>query len=373
MACMLSNQRSTSFTGGGKQMGKKRSKKLSDLDEKGGSNVRPEPDTTETQISADIPVGDFEYRVARLAWEQGLAENSILKSLNWERTADNYVKIRRALQRAVKDGLLHLQPPRNRVLEKQLVEAFPHLELDHIHVEIDRAAACLAAARLVSTEIEEFLYRSNKPEMVIANAGGRTVRDTITYLQRLVPVPPQVKDKRLVFLSLNNAEIHNQFDQCANFISVRLAQIYEAGGTQHFAVVRPSDANTKAEYEAKVKAIDLLISSAGSRDGFLSDWLKRWKMELPENAVGDVAFHLIDNEGKGIIPRDKMKPLFEKELVRAPDWEELIQLFNKKKVLLILAGDKRGVARALLNSALPRRCIFDSSLATALLGRGAHE
>ena len=95
-------------------------------------------------------------------------------------------------------------------------------------------------------------------------------------------------------------------------------------------------------------------------------------MKLPENAVGDVGFHLIDSEGKGIKPRDKMNLLFEDELVRAPDWEELIQLFNKKKVLLILAGDKHGVAHALLNSALPRRCIFDSSLAMSLVGRAEH-
>jgi DNA-binding transcriptional regulator LsrR (DeoR family) len=318
-------------------------------------------------------VGAFEYKVAQLAWKEGLAENSILKSLDLKRTAKNYIRVRRALQKAVRYDLLKLQPPRNRVLEGRLTEAFPYLELDHIHVEVDRAAACLAAARLIAAEINEFLFDSNKSQMIIANAGGRTVRDTVTYLQRLVHVPPQVKDKKLIFLSLNNAEIHSQFDQCANFISVRLAQIYDATKTQHFAVVRPVDDHTRAEYWAKVKAIDLLISSAGSRDGFLSDWLRRWEFQLPKNAVGDVAFHLIDSEGNRIYPTGKVKDLFEEELVRAPNWDALIQLFNKKKVLLILAGAKHDVARALLESALPRRCIFDSNLATALLQRERHE
>lgn len=44
-----------------------------------------------------------------------------------------------------------------------------------------------------------------------------------------------------------------------------------------------------------------------------------------------MAFHLIDSDGKWIEPEDKVKPLFENELVRAPDWQELIQLFNKKR------------------------------------------
>jgi DNA-binding transcriptional regulator LsrR (DeoR family) len=354
-------------------MNKKRTKRAF-VRNRGTGSTMERPDNVRTHLPADSPVGDFEYKVARLAWEKGLAENSILNNLELDRTAENYMKIRRALQRAVSHGLLELKPPRNKALESELVRTFPSLEAGQILVEVDRAAACLAAARLIAGEIEEFLYRSEKSEMVIANAGGRTIRDTVTYLQRLTPVPPpQVKGKKLIFLSLNAAEIHSQFDQCANFLSVRLAQIYEASGTQHFAVARPFDANTQAEYQDKVKAIDLLISSAGSRDGFLSDWLKRRKWELPKQAVGDVAFHLIDSDGKWIEPEDKVKPLFENELVRAPDWQELIQLFNKKKVLLVLAGLKQKVARALLNSALPRRCIFDSSLALALLGQGEQE
>ncbi len=348
-------------------MVKKNSKKASRHKGRTGGNNAPEPDTINYELPADSPVGEFEYKIASLAWEKGLAENSILDELGWKRSSKNYMKVRRALQKAVSQKLLVLNPPRNRVLEKKLVKAFPNLEADHIHVEVDRAAACLAAARIIAAEIRKFLDDPNRKEMVIANAGGRTVRDTISCLQRIVPVPPEIKDKKLIFLSLNDAEIHDQFDQGANFISVRLAQIYGARNTQHFAVVTPFDEKTRAEYLAKVKVIDLLITSAGSREGFLSHWLKRWGKKLSADAIGDVAFHLINSEGKGIRSEEEIQSFFESKLERAPDWEGLMQLFNKRKVLLILAGEKHGIARALLSSALPRRCVFDSSLALSLL------
>lgn len=349
-------------------MAKKRSKKASGSNKKPSSTVSLPADVIENQLPADSPIGDFEYEVARQAWEKGFAVNSILGKLNLEKIPENYMKVRRALQRAVSHGLLELKTPRNKDLEEKLVEKFPDLKADNIHVEVDRGAACLAAARLIAAEIAEFLADDNRQEMVIANAGGRTVRDTITYLQRLVPIPPQDKDKKLIFLSLNDAEIHSQFDQGANYISVRLAQIYAASNTQHFAVVTPFDKNTEAEYWAWVRAIDLVVSSAAGCRGFLSEWLKRRDKQLPKDAVGDVAFHLINREGKGIRIEDKIQSFIEKELVRAPDWEGLMQLFNKDKVLLVLAGDKEEVARALLNSALPRRCVFDSTLASALVG-----
>jgi DNA-binding transcriptional regulator LsrR (DeoR family) len=325
-------------------------------------------DTGAARMPPDDSAGGFEYRVASLAWEKGLAENSILRELDLGRTPENFMRVRRALQGAVSHGLVQLNPPRNEQLERELVDAFPSLRKDHVHVAIDGSAACLAAARLLAHEVDNFLYRSDKTEMIIANAGGKTVGETVRYLQRLVPVPPQVEGKEMTFLSLNSAEIHDQFDQCANFISVRLAQIYHTPTTRHFAVVKPFDGRTKSEYREKLDRIDLVVSSAGGRQAFLYQWLHRRNQQLPEGAVGDVAFHLIDYRGKQVQLPPKMKNLFEEELARAPDWEDLIQLFNHEKVLLVLAGAKLEVSRALLGSALARRCIFDARLAEALLG-----
>lgn len=318
----------------------------------------------EFHLPLDATSGDFEYRVARLAWEEGLSSNTILERLRWPKTAENITKIRRALEKAVRHGLVELKPPRNKQLEDSLRQRFPGLK--EVHVQVDRAAACLDAARLIAAEIDQFIGGPEK-RMVIANAGGGTVRDAIGYLQRLVPVPPRATGKTLIFLSLNAAEAHDSFDQCANFISVRLAQIYAGDGTQHFALVKPWDEKTGNEYRERLQEIDLLISSAGSRVGFLSNWLGRRNKALPDRAVGDVAFHLIDKKGKQVVLDDDIRPLLEEELARAPDWEELLQLFIKKKVLLILAGDKIDVGQALLGSALAQRCIIDSGLATAML------
>jgi len=123
------------------------------------------------RLAGDPKIDQFEYEVACLAWEKGKAENSILEALKMKKSPENYTRIRRALQKAVRHGLLELKPPRNTQLERGLVSNFPSLDKDHVHVEVDRAAACWTAARLVATEIQDFLYRSDKSEMVIANAG----------------------------------------------------------------------------------------------------------------------------------------------------------------------------------------------------------
>jgi hypothetical protein len=321
------------------------------------------------QLPADSPIGLDEYEIARLAWEEGKAESSILEARGEDKTPANYTKIRRALQKAVRHGLLELKPPRNTQLERALALKYPSLE--GVHVAVDRAAACLAAARMVASEIEDFLYRSDRRTMVVANAGGRTVRDTITYLQRFVPAPPDVndKDKELIFVSLNAAEAHDQFDQCANFLTVRLAQIYDAPITKHYAVVKNLPPGARDSYMKTLQQIDLLISSAGDNtSGFLRDWLRDRGREWPVSAVGDVAFHVLDRRAKRAGLDEKTNQLLDGELARAPDWEDLIQLFNKKKVLLILSGHKREIAGALLESALARRCVFDARLAMDLVG-----
>jgi DNA-binding transcriptional regulator LsrR (DeoR family) len=312
-------------------------------------------------FDADSPAGEFEYEIARLAWEEGLSSNTILERKQLPKTAQQITKIRRALEKAVRHGLLELRPPRKKELEDSLKKEFP--DVAEIRVQIDRNAACLKAAMLVKAEVEQFLD-GPKERMVIANAGGRTVRDITRYLERLVPLPPYVeKGKRLVFLSLNAAEAHDSFDQCANFLSVRMAQIYASEQTSHFALVKPWDETTGTEYRKLLSEISLLITSAGGRVGFLSHWLSKRNRALPRQFVGDVALHLIDRLGIQV----EMEPDVAKELSRAPDWQGLMQLFIRKKVLVVLAGDKLEIARALLGSALAQRCVLDRRLAEAIL------
>jgi hypothetical protein len=215
---------------------------------------------------------------------------------------------------------------------------------------------------MIASEIESFLCGPDE-EMRIANAGGRTVRDMIDSLERLVPVPPKIKGKRLRFLSLNAAESHDSFDECSNFLSVRLAQLF---GGEHFAVMKHWDEETAGHYHEALEKVDLLISSAGSRDGFLSYWLGRKGLSLPPEAVGDIAFHPIDALGRPARLPDSVTSSIDKGLLRAPDWNDLVRFLLQKKVILLLTGDKAELGNALLGNGLATRCVIDSQLALVL-------
>lgn len=329
----------------------------------------------QTELPSGYPIGPFDYQVAEMAWAKGLSSNTILDLLKLEKTPQNITRVRRALEKAVRHGLIELKPPPNETLKEQLRQAFP--AAGSIDVEIDRTATCLKAARIIVNEIEAFLCGPDK-EMIIANAGGRTVRDCIDCLQRLVPVPPQIQGKKLTFLSLNAAEAHDRYDECANFLSVRMAQIYDA---LHFAAVRSWDTKTRNEYREKLKKIDLLISSAGAlsntdeslpnqiRAGFLADWINSKDKQLPAEAVGEIAFHLIDKWGQQVPLSNNIRTMIDKELLRAPDWNDLIRLFRRRKVLLVLADNKVDVGYAVLDSALSQRSILDSHLAKVIANR----
>jgi len=315
------------------------------------------------ELPEGYPISEFDYRVAELAWCDGLSSNVIVERLKLEKTPQNITRVRRALEKAVRHGIMELHPPQNLHLESQLKEAFGQLR--DVHVEVDRTAACLRAAKIVAAEIEAFLRGPNR-QLIVANSGGRTVRDTVTCLQRLVPVAPMTKDKSLVFISLNAAEAHDRYDECANFLSVRLAQIYEA---KHFAVVKPWDEQTGNAYGEALLNIDLMISSAGGSDAFLSYWLAGRNEQVPPNAVGDVAFHLIDKLGNPVELKERNQQLLEDDLLRSPNWNDLSRLFRNQKVLLVLAGDREDVGFALLDSAIAGRCVLDSHLARALVNR----
>ena len=341
-----------------------------------GEATDPQLREPESQIRLDYPLTEFDYRVAELAWAKGLSSNRILDQFPLVKSPQNITRVRRALEKAVRHGLVELKPPPNKELKDQLTQAFP--AAGNIDVEIDRTAACLKAARVMADEIEAFL-RGKKEEMIIANAGGRTVRDCIDCLQRLVPVPPEIQEiKKLTFLSLNAAEAHDRYDECANFLSVRMAQIYNV---RHFAAVQSWGTKTHNEYHDKLEKIDLLISSGGALSktgessdnlagaGFLAHWIKSKGLELPAEAVGEIAFHLIDKRGKPVLPNEKIREMIEDDLLRAPDWDQLNVLFRKHKVLLVLTDNKIDLGYAVLDSALSQRIVLDSRLAKALVYR----
>lgn len=325
-----------------------------------------------------------DYTIAQLAWGKGMAVGSIVRALGMDGgpgNPANIMKVKRALQRAVRDGILMLSPPPIENLERRLREALTksHVSLDALHVEQDHAAACFRAARLVEAEISGFLSEGDpRPQLVIANAGGGTVGKICEYLQRLVVLPPAtLSRKRLIFVSLNAAEARHRFDECANFLAVRLAKIYDC---EHLAVVSddddPCEGEERSAYRIAIENIDLLITSAGSlprnqgiKTGFLVDWLRARGLSCPDNAIGDIAFHFIDEKGYLVKPDENSERRIKQHIKPEPEWNQLDNLFHTGKVLLVLTGEKATLGHALIAGAHARRCVVDAHVANGMLNR----
>jgi hypothetical protein len=324
------------------------------------------------ELPDDSKLNKDDYEIASMAWQEGLSVNTIIDRLSERRgerkqhDAAAITRVRRSLQKAVRWGVLEFHPPRHQQLESRLREIYP--SLDSVHVEVDRTATLLRAAELILDQLEEFL-RGEARTFVCANAGGRTIADMVALMPRLAPIPLKAKDKRIVFVSLNAAEEQVAFGHCSNYLCVRMSEIFSA---EHMAVVRPSDPSRRSIYKEATARADLIVSAAGGTDGFLASWLGERGETLPDEVVGDIGFHPLDQYGKPARLDARATELLENELQRSPDWDTLVQLFSKKKLLLILTGDKFGISRALFRAALPRRCVIDSYLAAQLCREGTN-
>jgi DNA-binding transcriptional regulator LsrR (DeoR family) len=328
------------------------------------------------------PIDD--YKVAQLAWERGMAVGSIVRELKMEGGANaaNIMKIKRALERAVRHGILTLSPPPLRDLEIKLCARLTTagVAMAALHVEQDHWAACYRAARMVDAEIATFLSEEDpRDRLVVANAGGGTVSLICELVHRLVVLPPaKVAGKRLIFVSLNVAEARQRFDEGANFLAVRLARMY---GGEHLTVVMGDDAvrddQWRSAYQDAVKHIDLLITSAGRLPddhrippSFMADWLSRRGLASPERAIGDIAFHFIDARGYPVPPEGEAAKRIQRFIQPQPDWDTLGHLFHTGKVLLVLTGAKVALAQALIVGAHATRCVLDAQLARGMLADG---
>ena len=329
------------------------------------------------EMPEDADITEHDYRIALMAWKDGLSVSAILNELGWPHDAQCITRVRRSLQKAMRNEWIELKPPPHFALEATLKERYP--SLDCVNVEIEQSATMLRAARIVVDEIERFIGDADRKTFTCANAGGRTIAEVVRILQRLVPLPPiRPSGKRLLFVSLNAAEEQDAFAACSNYLCVRMSEIF-AG--DHLAVVRSAvdsghaarvndetDVNdgrsARQDYLRAVENADLVISAAGGKDGFMRTWLARQGISLPETVVGDVAFHPLDANGWPVPLADDQ--LLDGMLRRSPDWRTLSQLFAKRKLLLVLTGDKLDVAKALFKAGLPRRCVVDGYLAAQL-------
>ncbi len=279
------------------------------------SNTKTDSRPAERMAPAD---DHFIYRVAQLAWERGLAPNSILKEVNQDLGANfNIMQVKRALSKANARGILILRSPREDDYRQRLRHATLLKARDYTVVRDDVFSngtdpVCLAAAEQI-VEMIPALLESHEGEVVIGNAGGRSISRTVQYLQAIAPVLEKADRDRLVFIALNSAGRRLEFDLSSNFLAVRLAEIF---GGKHIAVL-DLDTASEEEYQRRVANIDLLICGVGGKASLLTLHVGDQKYKVQEEMVVDLAFIPLDREGK-LVRNKELDETVLKKLRRHP-------------------------------------------------------
>ena len=313
----------------------------------------------------------FVYQVAVLAWWEGLAPNAIAQRLGGPHLI---MKVKRALVKAVRGGMLRFEPPAMVAAAEQL-QANAQWKAREYTVVADRSSTENSSVYLKGAEkICELVVRildetrSSGADVTVANAGGHTVSETIKCLHRIAPSIPPEDRTRLVFLSLNSAGRRESFDKSANFLAVRLAEIF---GARHLAVLPPSDPGIEQEYTQRVENIHILICGAGSRHGMLAVHIREQHLDLPASVVGDFGFIALDANGRPVQSADLQKAAV--ALSAQPDYAEVLRIARDpaRYVLVLLCGEdpqsKVDISHAILKAGLATHCVIGLSIAEPLI------
>lgn len=327
----------------------------------------PTPNTPDDKKSSTKIVNDFVYQVADLAWRKGLTANFIAKDLGSPGDPKMIMAVKRALRKAIDDGTLVLNVPREDEYRDTLKRMWPRIDFTIVRNNLVAKgdAVHIAASDELAAKIEE-LWKTDKPDVVIANAGGQAVSETVRYLhQRNRPVLDAAMGKRLVFISLNSAGRARRFQQSSNYLAVRLAEIYEG---DHIAMLGPADTSIDQEYTPLVENIDLLLCGAGGPDSLLAECAKEEGINLPSEMVGDLAFIPLDENGRRV-QEPRLQEVIDKKLHAAPAYDEILRIaaHPPRAVMVVLSGaSKLPIAIALLRAGLASHLVLDLSLAKSL-------
>ena len=333
---------------------------------------------TQNFSAMELTGDEFVHLVAKMAWSEGLSPNEIAKRLG---ISDKIMQVKRALGKAVKRGILRLEIPRSEQRRRDLKETWEKPE----YVVVDDSKSdqvmtvCLAAAETFLELLGKKLRdsRRDKRTVVVGVAGGYTVAQTVLLLQSMAP-PIDLEDrKRLMFISLHAAVLRRRLDESANFLAVRLAEIF---GGQHFAVlehVGPGDESQKEEKEycELVEKIDLMITGVGSTKSLVGRHAEESNIPIPPEMVGDLAYIPLDAEGRWVEDPDLNEALAK---VRPhPSYAELQRLRLRGMDVLTIAGvfahgmdSKLGITRAVFRAALASHCVLGESFARRLIEFG---
>ena len=310
----------------------------------------------------------FVHAVAQLAWRNGLTANAIAARLGGPQLI---MAVKRALAKAVREGVIVLNPPVTEECAAKLREhtRFKALEYtvvrsDHFH-EL-QAIGAMAAATIGEKILALLKNRPAPAEIIIANAGGRAMSEAVRLLHKNPPVIGTYDGRRLTFLALNSACRRRDFDQSSNFLAVRLAEIF---GGNHIAILDHTDPTAEKEYTAKVRNIDLLLCGAGGLNSLLIEHAREQQVSVPDSVVGDFAFIPLDSDGRPVEMPGLRKVLA--KLSPHPEYAEILRIARDptKAVLVVFSehGSKLEIAKAVLTAGLVTHCVLGLSLATRLI------
>ena len=325
----------------------------------------------------------FAFLVATYAWQEGLTANKIAREIFQDSSPLHLMQVKRALGRA-HGTMLKLKPPVVPDLETRLDKVVNADIKDKMrfYVVDDRYVGSgipvyVKAAEVVGGYILEFgnkektyIPGKQKPaedSVLICNAGGRTVAETVKALSRN---PPILKDSAndLLFVAANTAYRPTEFQLSANFLSVTMAEVFNSA---HLALPMQEDKKLADDHKELVARTSLFVCSAGSchagdESGLMSKYLKDYGCKVPKNAVGDIAFNLLDENGHVVKLAEKPMRFMRKinPSVDIETFREIVRMGNR--VLLILGSDDPGTKKSIGLAVLRQRYATDVVLGARL-------
>jgi DNA-binding transcriptional regulator LsrR (DeoR family) len=352
---------------------------------------RPVDERPPTAIEEPIPeasTDEFACLVAGYAWRDGLTANAIVKKLNLPSEPRYLMQVKRGLKRAHNQFLV-LKPLEHQALAATLSRVVNGRgrRATHFYVVEDShgpsgAAVYAKAAELVVQIITEAVRTKPREEqVVVCNSGGRTISEMVKALQRNPPILDESDEKaqelakRLIFVAANEAYQPDQFQRCANFLSVTMAELFQAS---HWALPRGEDEELRGRHQKLVEHSALLICSAGTIEGgLMSEYFKGREWKVPPEAVGDLAFNFLDRTGSAVSPSEEAR-LFLSTVNPTLDTSRLLHVAARSRVVLILDAvkpeTKREIAAAALRRAYATDVVVGARLARAILREyGQHD
>jgi hypothetical protein len=349
--------------------------------------AEPRPVAREIPEAPLDPSSDeFACLVAALAWRDGLTANAIARELKLPADPRHLMQVKRGLKRA-HNRFLRFDPPPHAKLAEDLsrVVNARREKKTRFYVVQDKwgpsfAGVYAKAAELVVQIITEAVRESEKAEekdreVVVCNAGGRTISDMVKALQRNPPVLDESYQKAreltkyLKFVAANEAYQPAEFHRSANFLSVTMAELFEAG---HWAVPRVLDADLRKRHQDLVDKSALLICSAGTLErGLMRQYFDDHDWPVPPEAVGDLAFNFLDRGGSVVESPSPEARAFLSNVNPTLDGARLMHIAATSRVLLILDAaepvTKREIAAAALRRAYATDVVVGERLAQAIL------